>query len=181
MKNAFLIGEKIYLRPYEKSDGATMAGYLNDAEIARTLQIRRPVTITAEEELLETHQKNERHLILGIALKSDDRLIGGIGLHHIDAISRHASIGLFIGAKDEWGKGRATEAMKLIMQYGFDGLNLNRLWLRVHEDNTRAEGIYLRLGFKREGTQRQDIYREGRYFDTHLMGILRDEWMAIAK
>jgi len=57
-------------------------------------------------------------------------------------------------------------------------LNLNRVALRVYEDNERGIRAYEKVGFKREGILRQDIYREGRYWNTFLMAILREEWMA---
>jgi RimJ/RimL family protein N-acetyltransferase len=181
MKNAFLIGQQIYLRPYEKSDAAVLAEYFNDWDVCRTLRPGRPLSIDAEQAFLEGHHKNESSIMMGIALKSDDRLIGGLGIHNLSLSCRSASVGLFIGDKKEWGKGYGSAALKLLIEYGFDNLNLNRIWLRVHADNPRAKGIYERLGFKLEGCLRQDMFREGKYIDTLMMGILRDEWLAIAK
>ena len=71
-----------------------------------------------------------------------------------------------------------TEATRLITGYAFETLNLNRVALRVYEDNERGVKAYEKVGFKREGVLRQDIYREGRYWNTFLMSILREEWTA---
>ena len=61
--------------------------------------------------------------------------------------------------------------------YAFRTLNLNRIWLHVFEFNERALRAYEKVGFVREGVLRQDVFREGRYWNTVVMGILRDEWL----
>src|SRR5206468_7752591 len=77
-----------------------------------------------------------------------------------------------------WGKGYGTEATRLMVQYAFDTLNLNRVWLHVLEYNERGIRCYEKVGFKKEGLLRQEHFRDGRYWDTHLVAILRDEWLA---
>jgi RimJ/RimL family protein N-acetyltransferase len=67
--------------------------------------------------------------------------------------------------------------MRLLLRHGFETLNLNRVHLRVYEDNARALAVYRRLGFQEEGRLRQDRFLEGRYWDTLLMGLLRQEWL----
>jgi RimJ/RimL family protein N-acetyltransferase len=81
-----------------------------------------------------------------------------------------------IAVKDQWNKGFGTEATKLFVAYGFETLNLNRIELRVYEYNARAIRVYEKVGFKHEGSLREDHYRQGRYWNTHVMSILRSEW-----
>ncbi|MBI3800044.1 MAG: GNAT family N-acetyltransferase, partial [Deltaproteobacteria bacterium] len=83
-----------------------------------------------------------------------------------------------IGEKSEWSKGYGTEATALITGYAFETLNLNRVGLQVYEDNERGIKAYERVGFKREGLLRQMMYREGRYWHTITMSMLREEWAA---
>jgi RimJ/RimL family protein N-acetyltransferase len=106
-------------------------------------------------------------------------LIGATGLEQIDFRNRHAKFGIFIGAKEEWGKGYGTEATHLVTQHAFLTLNLNRVWLHVVADNERGIRAYERVGFKREGILRQEHFRDGRYLDTMTMAILREEWEAM--
>jgi RimJ/RimL family protein N-acetyltransferase len=106
-----------------------------------------------------------------------DKLIGTASLVpnwvHADAM-----LGIIIGDRDYWGRGFGTDAMELILQYGFLELNLHRITLSVHSYNTRARRVYEKVGLKVEGVMRGDTLKEGRRTDGIEMGILRREWMA---
>ena len=91
---------------------------------------------------------------------------------------RWGEIGILIGDKEFWNRGYGTDATRALVRWGFDGLNLNRIWLRVYEDNARAIRCYEKVGFRIEGRLRQDRFRDGRYLDTIIMAILRDEFRA---
>ena len=96
----------------------------------------------------------------------------------MDVRCRHAAFGITIGCKDAWGKGHGTEATRLVVGHAFQVLNLNRVWLYVYEFNPRGIRVYEKVGFRTEGRLRQDAFRDGRYWDTIVMGLLRDEWEA---
>lgn len=176
MKNPFLIGTKVYLRPLEREDAPTVAPWFNDPEVRRTLLRQRPISLRAEEEFIARANQTDDDLVLGIVVRETDRLIGGAGLHRIDWRNRHACFGIGIGVRDEWDRGYGTEATRLLVGHALETLNLNRVWLEVYEDNPRALRAYEKVGFRREGLLRQDSYRAGRYWDTILMAILREEW-----
>lgn len=175
MQNAFLIGERIYLRPLELGDAATITPWFNDQAVIRHLLRHQPMSVRAEEEWLAKAGQGD-DVILGIVLKDGDRLIGSTGLHKFDWRCRHAAFGIVIGIQEEWGKGYGTEATKLIVRHGFETLNLNRIWLEVYEYNQRGQHAYEKAGFQLEGRWRQHTFRDGRYWDVLLMGVLRDEW-----
>lgn len=107
---------------------------------------------------------------------AQDQLLGDITLDVINWNHRDAYVGLGIGPRDFWGKGYGTEAMNLILQYGFSELNLHRITLTVFEYNPRAIRSYEKSGFRHEGSLREAILREGKRWDIHYMGILREEW-----
>lgn len=107
-----------------------------------------------------------------------DRLIGSIDLGGFDAAARNAWVGIGIGEAEFWGKGYGTEAMRLILRFGFEELNLNRVSLDVFEYNQRGVRSYLKCGFKEEGRHRQALLRGERRWDLIFMGILREEWLA---
>jgi len=179
MKNPFLIGEKIYFRPLEREDAPLLVAWLNDSEVTRTLELfYHPINLRTEEEFLERVYKSEHEVAFGIAVRATDALIGVTGLSQMNFKNRHVVFGIFIGEKSEWGKGYGTEATALITGYAFETLNMNRIWLHVYENNERGIRAYERVGFKREGVLRQHRYHEGRYWDTIVMGILREEWEA---
>jgi RimJ/RimL family protein N-acetyltransferase len=175
VKNPFLIGTKVYLRPLERADAPLLVPWLNDAEVIRGLMQYRPLNLKAEEAFLDQLYQGD-DVVLGIAVRETDELLGAIGLHAIDFKNRHARFGLFLGVKSEWGKGYGTEATALIVRHAFETLNLNRVWLHVLEDNLGGIRAYEKVGFQKEGVLRQSHYREGRYWDSLTMAILRDDW-----
>lgn len=179
MKNPFLIGSKVYLRPLEREDAPLFVPWANDSAVTRTLEaLYHPINLQIEVDFIDRMYKSEHNVVLGIAVRGTDALIGVTGLHQIDYKNRRTVFGIFIGEKNEWGKGYGTEATALITGYAFETLNLHRVSLRVYEDNERGIRAYEKVGFKKEGVLRQDIYREGRYWDTFMMGILHEEWAA---
>ncbi len=175
----FLIGSSIYLRPLEPADARTIVPWLNDPEVTRHLRRFQPMTLAAEEEFLRRVSESPTDLVLGIALRADDRLVGVTGLTGVDPRNRHAQFGIFIGDKSEWGKGHGTEATRLMVRHAFDTLNLHRVWLYVYEYNERGLRLYEKTGFRTEGRLRQDTFRDGRYWDTLVMAVLREEWEAV--
>ena len=178
MKNPYLIGTKVYLRPLEREDAPVIAPWFNDPEIRRMLRRQQPINLISEEEYIAKAYRSEHDLVLGISVQETDRLIGAAGLHGIDFTNRHAMFGISIGVKEDWDHGHGTEATALMLQHAFETLNLNRVWLYVYEDNERGIKVYERIGFQREGVLRQDLFRNGRYWDTVTMAILREEWEA---
>ena len=177
MKNPFLIGDNVYLRAIEVEDAPCFVEWLNDPEVrcylARNFP---PLNLGREREWIENLYKDQNRVVFGIVLKTSDKLIGSTGLEGIDWRNRRAGFGIVIGDKTEWSKGAGTEATKLVVRYGFDTLNLNRIFLHVFDRNPRAMRAYEKAGFVKEGMLRQDRYIDGAYRDSIVMGILREEW-----
>ncbi|MFX1492429.1 MAG: GNAT family N-acetyltransferase, partial [Promethearchaeota archaeon] len=111
-----------------------------------------------------------------IALKETNQLIGTCGLFALSRINRKAELMIVIYNKEYWGKGFGTEAIQLLLNYGFKQLNLNRILLFSHDDNTRAQHIYEKIGFKPGGKRRQASYFEGAYHDLLLYDLLASEF-----
>jgi RimJ/RimL family protein N-acetyltransferase len=176
MKNAYLIGETVYLRPLERADAAMAQGWLLDPEVRRQIRQYNPLTLQSEEEYIAKLGQSPHDVGLVIVLRGDDRPIGLCGLHDLDVKNRSVQLGILLGVKELWGKGHGTEATRLLIRHAFDTLNLNRVWLHVYEDNARGIRAYEKAGFKKEGVLRQDNFRDGKYADTIVMAILREEW-----
>ncbi len=177
MQNPFLIGERVYLRPLELSDAPTITPWFNDAEVTRFLLRHRPMSVGAEEEFLRRVAANDTDVTVGIVVRETDQLIGTTGLHP-ECRNRSARFGIVLGDKASWDQGYGTEATRLTVRYGFDTLNLNRIWLHVYEYNPRGQRVYEKVGFRVEGRLRQENYYDGRYWDVFAMGLLRTEWEA---
>jgi RimJ/RimL family protein N-acetyltransferase len=176
MKNPFLIGSRVYLRPLESEDAASLQPWVNDEEVARTVAFHRPLTLADERAFVERTRSADHEIVLAIALQRGDRMIGDVGLHAIHSKDRSAVLGIMIGDKKEWGKGYGTEATALMVRYAFETMNLNRVSLHVFEFNVRGIRAYEKVGFRQEAIFRQAVFREGRYWNTIGMAILRDEW-----
>jgi RimJ/RimL family protein N-acetyltransferase len=178
MRNAYLVGPTVYLRPLEAADAPHFLTWLNDPEVTRYTRRYLPITLPEQEEFLRSTQGSTRDVALGIVRRGDDQLLGGTGLHDIDPRNRHAWFGIAIGDKSAWGQGFGTETTRLMLRLAFATLNLNRVFLHVYEYNERGAHVYKKLGFQVEGRLRQDVWQAGRYWDTMVMGLLRDEWLA---
>ena len=170
-----LVGDNIYLSPRNTEDIEKFTEWLNDFEttdyIGRSGAI---MTIEKEKEYLESHSGDEACFV--IVRLSDDEVIGTVGLEKISHLKRIATLGIFIGDKESRNKGYGTEAIKLILEYGFKYLNLNNIKLDLMEFNERALACYKKCGFKEYGRRRKCNFIHGKYYDTIEMDILAEEF-----
>lgn len=169
-------GERIYFRPLELADEPALRVWVNDPRNWRTLGRFLPVNAQREREWLEAAYASPENLPFGVALRDKHELIGCIGLHGIDAVSRRATLGILIGDVRHQGAGYGSEAIRLMVRYAFEVLNLNRVGLSVYANNPRAIRVYEKSGFVREGRARQAVWREGAYHDELYYAILRQDY-----
>lgn len=164
----------VRLRPLEITDSKILVEYLNNEEIKEFVSLFFPINSFLEEEWIKRNAITHNDIVLGI--EYDGRLVGTTGFHRIDWIARSAEFGIAIYDSSCWNKGIGTVATRLMLKYGFEYLNLNRIWLRVFENNPRAMHVYEKCGFIQEGRQRQGRYYKGHYWDVILMSILSEEY-----
>jgi RimJ/RimL family protein N-acetyltransferase len=110
-----------------------------------------------------------------IALKDTNQLIGHVALWGITVKDQCANAGIILNPQ-VWGQGYGKESLLLTLRYSFQELNLHRVQLEVQADNTRAIRCYKNAGFREEGIRRQVYFRNGKWRDQMLMGILADEF-----
>lgn len=118
----------------------------------------------------------ERPLVVETLIRDAWTMIGNCGFHNIDWRNRNAEMGVFIGDKSHWDQGFGTEVMRLLLRHGLKTLNLQRICLRVYENNPRAIRSYEKAGFAHEGRLRQAVFQDGEYLDLLYMSVLRPEW-----
>ena len=166
-----LSGERLYLSPINTDDAAIYTKWLNDFTVSGGLgNFRMMISLDSEKKLLE-QLTNEGHNY-AIVLDNDDILIGNIGLMEIDNINRSATVGLFIGESENRDKGYGSEALRLILDFGFKTLNLHNIMLHVHSDNKQAIACYKKVGFKEFGRRSEAKYKNASYIDDVHMEIL---------
>jgi diamine N-acetyltransferase len=172
-------GERVRLRAIERSDLPHFAAWLNDPEVAAGLMVFRPLSLVNEEQWFAEAMKRpleEQPLMIEIAHGDAWIPAGNCGFHQINWRSRSAEVGIFIGEKSYWNQGYGSDAMRLLLKYGFDVLNLHRIGLEVFENNLRAVRSYEKVGFVVEGRKRQAHFQDGHYWDIIIMSILQPEW-----
>lgn len=173
-----LNGERVRLNALTKDDLPAVAHWYENTEFLRLLDARDayPQTAAKLSEWLDEHAKSTAAYLFGIRLRQDDRLIGFLELDEILWNQGTSWLGIGIGETDCQGQGYGHEAMTLALDFAFDELNLHRVQLTVFEYNERAIRLYEKLGFQREGSYREFLYRDGQRYDMYLYGLLRKEW-----
>jgi RimJ/RimL family protein N-acetyltransferase len=174
-------GEKVKLRAYKREDVPLACEYMNDSETKRHLVTDIPYPMIYDQELKWYESLSSAKDSYSFAIEDLDsgKYIGGCGINNINWLSRVATIGIFIGDKDYWSKGYGTDAMKVLVKFVFEQMNMNKIKLFVFGFNVRAQKCYEKCGFKVEGVLRQELFRDGKYYDEYCMGILREEWQEI--
>lgn len=174
-----LIGDRIYLSPKGVSDEeiTKFTEWMNDFQITdytgRSSQI---MTWQNEKEYLENAIKSNNNKNFNMIDLKSNKLIGTIGLEHFDYIARSAVLAIFIGDSDFRNNGYGTEAIKLLLEYGFKYLNLHSIRLDLLSINEQAHKCYLKCGFKDTGFSRDAIFLNGKYYDKLHMDILESEF-----
>jgi len=172
-----LVGDNIYLSPKTADEEIIekFTEWLNDFEVTDYTG-RSAKVLTLEDERKWFANPKEDAQVFFIVRMEDNELIGTIGLHEINNISRTATLGIFIGDKSGRNKGYGTEAIRLILDYGFNYLNLNNIKLDVMDFNARAIASYKKCGFKEYGRRRKCYFLNGKYYDKIEMDILAEEF-----
>lgn len=175
-----LKGNKVQLRPVRRDDLANFLKWFNDPEVTQYLVMYLPMTEMAEEKWLEefatVRAKTEAFFVIEAIEKGNFKPIGTIALGTINPRNHTASFGIAIGEKEYWSNGYGTEAAKLIIDYGFQQLNLHRISSSAKAFNERSVRMHKKLGFRQEGIRRQSDFVNGQYHDLIMFGLLREEW-----
>jgi len=181
--NPFLAGSQVYLRPLERTDlNENYQAWVNDPEVTRYLEAGVfPTTREDLEKFFESVTGSRTQVILAIVERKSDRHIGNVKLGPIDWVHRRGVFGMLIGEKKFWGRGIGQEVTRLMVEYAFGRLNLNRVTLGVLAEHESAVRCYEKVGFKVEGRFRQELFRDGEYKDRLWMGLLRAEYLASQK
>jgi RimJ/RimL family protein N-acetyltransferase len=178
MDTPFVDGNRLYLRNLKKEDLTDRyLSWLNNRETVEFMESGRfPVSMAELEKFHTKITESENDVIFAIVDKSTGAHIGNIKIGNINRVHSYADLGILIGEKEFRGKGYGSEAINLVLEYAFNRLNLNKVILGTYADHTSAIKLYEKAGFKKEGTIRNLLFRDGKYHDKILMGILSEEF-----
>lgn len=165
---------KVNIRKFERTDIPKKVEWINNPENNQFLHYDIPISIVGTERWFDNHQGEETRY--DAVIEADGVPVGTIGLLSIDRKNSKAEYYIAMGEVDYKGKGVAKEASRLILEYGFEKLDLNRIYLFTEIENVAAQKLFERVGFVREGVIRQDILSHGKYADRIAYGFLREDW-----
>lgn len=170
-----LVGEKIYLSPIDKNDYLKYTKWLNDMDVAMGMTFAN-LLIDEEAEKNALDRLSKEPFNFAIIVKENDQVIGNVGFPRLDYINRVGEVGIFVGDKDYWGNGYGKEALELLLDFGFNLLNLNNIYLKVFSFNSQAIKCYKKIGFKEVGRLREAKIIGGNKYDEVCMDILAREF-----
>ena len=163
------------IRSYRPGDVDSIVKYGNNPNVSVQLTDRFPYPYTREdaEAWIDFAAAQEPETLF--ALADDKELVGGIGLiPQDDVYSRSAMLGYWLG-EPFWNRGIATRAVRAIVDWAFEELDLIRIFAFVFESNTASVRVLEKNGFQLEGTMRRAVFKRGRLMDQALYAILIDE------
>lgn len=171
-------GERVRLAAPAEEDAEIFSRWTEDAEYLRALDTdyARPMSVQEMAKRLEQFIQDPSTVEFRIRTLEDNRLIGFVALHTIEWNNRSANLAIGIGEPGYRGQGYGTDALRAVLRYAFHEMNLERVGLNVNGNNARAIRAYEKAGFRREGTMRRALLRDGVWQDRIIMGILREEW-----
>lgn len=168
---------QLSLTKIESNDLKYIYEWFSDIDFLRTYDYMPPISQTKEEvdKTFSNYEKNEESVVFAIKIKENNHIIGIAGFDDIVKENKVATLFIGIGDKNTRGKGYGKEALNLLLEYGFKELDFYRIQLNVLEFNHAAIALYEKAGFKREGTFREFVLRDGKRYNLFLYGLLKYE------
>jgi RimJ/RimL family protein N-acetyltransferase len=167
-------GEQIVLRAIERDDLKNYVQWFGDPRVLEYFGRYLPMSLPQEEQWYEDMLRDSS--VCNFAIEYKGQHIGGAGFSAISQAHQNAEVGLFIGKPEFWDRGLGRDVLESLLSFGFEQMNLHRIYLRVFAENKRGVNLYEKVGFQHEGCWRQAEFRHGRFHDILWMSFLRDEW-----
>lgn len=169
-------GKKIQLCAVEREHLPVLQQWRNDPELRKYYREYRELTLSHKEAWYNSKIVNDDSWQFFVVKPlGEDKVIGSCGLTYINWVHRTGEFSITIGDGEYRNGGYGSDTLRTLIKYGFEDLNLNRIWCEVYSNND-AIGIYRHIGFRDEGVLRQSYYNEGRYWDSHILGMLKSEY-----
>ena len=176
--NKILRGKNITLRQISIQDCSdNYVDWLNDPEVNQYLETKwSNWDLKAIRGFVASQRDSDHSILFSIFFNENERHIGNIKIGPIHEQYHHADISYFIGEKNLWGKGIATEAIHLVCEFGFIDLGLHRLEAGAYCEAVGSWKALERNGFRREAVFREQVIFEGKYIDVYRYGLLESEY-----
>ncbi|MGH3921453.1 MAG: GNAT family N-acetyltransferase [Pseudonocardiaceae bacterium] len=167
-----VLGELVTLRLMEPSDAEALWRWNHDPDVMRWMDDGYAQPLAQVKKWMEERPRNAYgDVLFGIEVRTDTQLIGLVRLRDAESETGCAELDIYLGEKQYWGRGYATDAMRAICRYGFEKMRLHKIALRVVTEHH----VYQKVGFVDEGRLRQVFRRDGQWYDMFTMGLLEGE------
>jgi [ribosomal protein S5]-alanine N-acetyltransferase len=169
---------RIILRRIEKGDAHDIFKYLSDKEVMKHYGTEPFQTVDEAISAISRYESlfaEKRGIRWGITLKGENKVIGSCVFYNMVSEHYRTDIG-FVLSKDYWGQGIAQEAVKAVIKYGFEFLNINRVEAVIEPSNVASQKLVDRLGFLREGLLRSYEYFCGKFDDLYMYSLLKSDF-----
>ncbi|MEI3611393.1 GNAT family N-acetyltransferase [Pseudogracilibacillus sp. SO30301A] len=173
-----LKGKNVYLRLMEEKDIPYRVKWINNPEIRHTLNFDYPISEVGTRKWLHSVASNPGRRDFIVCDIETDKPVGYGGLLGIDIKNGKAESYMGIGEKNLHGKGIGFEIRKILLDYAFKELNLNKVYAYVWKENMPMIKLNEKVGFQIEGLLRQDVLSHGEKRDRYIMGILKDKYLS---
>lgn len=167
---------RIYLRPLQEEDAQSFLDNTRDEEIRYMTGTKSTFTLEQIQQHIRSCKNDSTRYDFAICLNDNDLLIGELSISEIDHENAKAGFRISMFGMELTGKGYGSEAIKLVLQFVFEELNLNRLQLEVFSHNIKGIRAYEKTGFKKEGVLRDSLYYNGEFSDEIIMSFLKKEY-----
>lgn len=174
----FIKGKRLDLVPRNKDNLDLYYKWVNEQSVR--IYSRNEIPHTKEELkkwFEHDHHGPQEHIGFELWHKEDQKTIGNGGLSQIDYIARKANAWMVIGEKEYWGRGLATEAVTLVLDYAFKEVNLHKVYAGIFEPNIGSWSCAEKVGFKLEGRLKNAIYVKGKYYDARKYAMFKKDWL----
>lgn len=168
------MNKRVYLRAFEPDDYKTTIKWRKDDVIWDMLGgTKYFVSEAYEKQWIENTIFNSKDVKLAVCLDENDKHIGNVYMTNINEINRSCVSHVLIGEKEYWGHGYAREALLLAIDYMFNERNMHRIQANVLTSNIASLKMHEKCGYKLEGTLREAVYKNGKYQDQWVLGLVK--------
>ena len=170
-------GKFVTLRALEKEDLPSLKEWRNSLHVRKSTREYKLLNMINQKNWFESiHQSNPPKDIMFGILNKRKKLIGVTGLTYIDWKNRNSEISIYFSTEKWQVKPEAKEVINLVMEYGFEELNLNRLYVEIFTLMKENIKLFTKMKFIKEGQLREKIWRENKWWDTLIFSKLAKEY-----
>lgn len=172
-------GKLVGLRAIEKTDLTQLKDWRNIEAFRKNFREHKELSLANQELWFENHiVSNPNNFMFVIERLQDKKAIGTCGLLYTNWIARFADFSFYIGENEAYidKNGWAKEATQLLLKYGFNALNLNKIWMELYEFDQKKLDFFLNeFNFQKDGRLRQNCFADGKYWDSFILSLLKSE------